>query len=58
VAAHAGGYVLNIERSLSISDARLHGASCGTITGQPARGRAWTGPYIKVCAASPHDLDE
>jgi hypothetical protein len=57
-AAHADGYVLNIQRSLSMNDARLHSASCHTITGQPARGRTWTGPYIKVCGASPHDLDE
>jgi hypothetical protein len=58
VAAHPDGYVLNIRRTLSISDARLHSATWPTITGQPARGRTWTGPYIKVCGGSAHDLDE
>jgi hypothetical protein len=47
---------MNIERSLNTSDARLHYASCRTINGTPARGNTWTGPYIKICATSPADL--
>ncbi len=37
-AAHAGGYVINVQRSLNPSDARLHHADCYTINGRPARG--------------------
>jgi len=55
-AAHPGGYVFNIQRSLNPADARLHRADCYTINGQPARGRTWTGPYIKVCSVSAPDL--
>ncbi len=46
------GYVINIQESLNPSDARLHHAGCYTIRGEPARGRTWTGPYIKVCSPS------
>jgi hypothetical protein len=55
--ANARGYVLNIQRTLNPSDARLHHASCRTITGTPPRGRTWTGPYIKVCSLSLPELD-
>jgi hypothetical protein len=57
-AAHTGGYVINIQRSLNPSDARLHRADCYTINGQPARGKTWTGPYIKICSASAGDLQD
>jgi hypothetical protein len=57
-AAHPGGYVLNIERSLNPSDARLHRADCHTINGQPARGKTWTGPYVKICSASAPDMND
>jgi len=40
LAAHAQGYVLNIQRTLTASDARVHRADCRTITGTPPRGRA------------------
>ena len=55
-AAHAAGYVINVQRNLNPSDARLHHAGCYTINGQPARGKTWTGPYIKVCSASSRQL--
>ncbi len=55
-AAHAAGYVINVQRNLNPSDARLHSADCYTINGQPARGKTWTGPYIKVCSASSRQL--
>jgi len=54
--AHPHGYVLNIQRTLNPSDARIHRASCYTINGQPARGKTWTeGTYIKVCSVSAPD---
>jgi hypothetical protein len=55
--AHARGYVLNIQRSLNPSDARVHEAGCQTISGTPARGRTWTGPYVKACSPSLRELD-
>ena len=58
VSANDQGFVINIQRSLSTSDARLHHAWCHTITGEPARGRTWTGPYIKVCSTSLPELDK
>jgi hypothetical protein len=57
-AAHPAGFVLNLQRSLNSSDARLHCAHCRTINGVPARGKTWTGPYIKVCSASLADLHD
>lgn len=51
------GYVINIQRSLNPSTARLHNTSCRTIRGQPPRGGPWTGPYIKLCSPSLADLD-
>ena len=50
LAAHPDGYVINISRSRSATEARVHHAGCRTISGQNPRGGAWTGPYIKVCA--------
>ncbi len=57
-AAHAGGYVINVQRSLNPSDARLHHADCYTINGRPARGKTWTGPYIKICSRSSRHLQD
>jgi hypothetical protein len=56
LSANAQGYVLNIQRSLNPSDARVHSAGCGTITGTPSRGSTWTGPYVKVCSVSLPEL--
>jgi hypothetical protein len=55
--ANAQGYVLNFERSLNPSTARVHSARCQTITGAPSRGNTWTGPYVKACSASLSELD-
>ncbi len=55
-AAHPAGYVINLQRSMNPGDARLHSADCHTINGRPARGRTWTGPYVKVCSASSRQL--
>jgi hypothetical protein len=57
VGAHPEGYVVNIQRGLNPGDARLHRANCSTISGEPARGKTWTGPYIKLCSISIADLD-
>lgn len=56
-AMHADGYVINIQRSLNASDARLHRASCHWINGAPPRGHGFVGSYIKVCSDSLADLD-
>jgi len=42
VAAHHGGYVINILYSLNPKVARFHHAACHTILGEPARGTSWT----------------
>lgn len=55
--ANDDGYVLNIQRSMNPSDARIHKADCRTITGTPPRGRTWTGPYVKACSPSLTELD-
>jgi hypothetical protein len=49
--AHAHGYVLNIERTMNPSDARVHHANCRTITGTPPRGKTWTAAYVKACSS-------
>jgi hypothetical protein len=58
VARNPRGYVINIQRSLNSSDARLHRADCRTVTGTPPRGRAWTGLYIKICSLDSAALDD
>jgi hypothetical protein len=55
---HPDGYVINIARSQSASTARVHHAGCRTISGQNARGGAWTGPYVKVCAQHLAELEQ
>ena len=57
LAVNGQGYVLNIQRTLNPSDARVHHADCRTITGTPPRGRTWTGPYVKACSLSLPELD-
>lgn len=58
VARNPAGYVINIQRSLNSRDARFHRADCHTVTGTPPRGRAWTGPYVKICSLDIGALDE
>jgi hypothetical protein len=57
LAAHPDGYVINIARSHSAAEARVHHAGCPAISGQSSRGGAWTGPYVKVCAEHLAELD-
>jgi hypothetical protein len=56
-AADGSGYMLNIQRSLNASDARMHHADCWTITGTPPSGRTRTGSYVKACSPSLPELD-
>lgn len=58
IAKHRGGYVINIQKSLNPTDARLHQATCDTINGDPARGEVFVGDYIKVCGLRRTGLDE
>jgi hypothetical protein len=46
---HPDGFVINTGRAPSAVYLMLHRASCGTITGTPARGTTFTGEYAKVC---------
>lgn len=46
---HPDGFVINTGRTPSTAYLMLHRASCGTITGTPARGTTFTGEYAKVC---------
>jgi hypothetical protein len=56
-AAHDHGYVVDVRRSMNPADARVHRASCGTITGNPTRGRRWTRAYVKYCSESLRELE-
>jgi uncharacterized protein YggE len=58
LAAHPDGYVINILRSHSATDARVHHAGCWTISGENPSGKTWTGPYVKVCAEQLAELDQ
>jgi hypothetical protein len=43
LATHPDGYVINIARGHSATQARVHHAGCGTISGQNPSGGPWTG---------------
>src|SRR3954453_9394937 len=55
VAEHTAAYVLNIQRRLNASDARLHTTACGhlarAIQAWRSVGRRLTVAYIKVCSS-------
>ena len=55
---HPQGLVVNTFRKPVPSYLVLHRATCGTITGTPARGNSWTRDPIKVCSEARSDLDE
>ena len=46
---HPDSFVINTGRRPSAAYLMLHRASCGTISGTPARGKTFTGDYAKVC---------
>jgi hypothetical protein len=58
LAEHPNGYIINANRTPSPNYLKLHRASCPTISGRPAHGETWTGPYIKVCADQKTALTE
>ncbi len=49
--------MINTGRTPSAAYLMLHRAGCGTITGEPARGTAFTGQYAKVCGER-NELEE
>jgi hypothetical protein len=54
---HPDGFVINTGRAPNAAYLVLHRASCGTITGKPARGTTFTGEYTKVCGER-NELEE
>ena len=57
VGTNPGGFVLNTSRKPMANYLILHRATCGTITGNPARGDRWTKDYIKIGAIDRADLE-
>jgi hypothetical protein len=57
LADNPNGYVLNLQRSLNPSDARVHQARCSAITGVNPRRGPWTGAYIKLCSPVVEAID-
>jgi len=58
LAANPEGFVVNITRNYSVSTARVHRATCRTISGQNPHNGPWTGTYVKVCAVKSADAEE
>lgn len=58
IAEHPDGFVINIPRKYTAPYARVHHAGCRTISGRPARGGTWTGPYVKVCSERVAELQQ
>ena len=54
---HPDGFVINTGRTPSAAYLMLHRASCGTISGKPARGTTFMGEYAKVCGER-NELEE
>lgn len=53
ISQNPDGYVVNTYRNPMPTYLILHRAMCRTISGNPARGRQWTGEYMKVCGSLP-----
>lgn len=58
LAANPEGFVVNITRNYSVSTARVHRATCRTISGHNPHNGPWTGTYVKVCAVKSADAEE
>jgi hypothetical protein len=54
---HPDGFVINTGRTASAAYLVLHRATCGTISGKPARGTTFMGEYAKVCGER-NELEE
>jgi hypothetical protein len=50
IEAHPNGFVVNAYRVPTAHYLIIHRASCGTISGTPARGDRWTTEYCKACS--------
>ena len=50
ISSHPEGFVLNANRPPTAGYVVHHRATCRTISGDPANGRAWTADYLKVCS--------
>ena len=58
IANHPDGYVINIVRGHTPAGARMHRATCWTVSRPGLRGGAWTeGQYVKICADQLADLE-
>ena len=55
---HPSGFVVNTYRTPDARYVVLHRATCGKITGTPARGNRWTADYAKVCSERRDDLED
>jgi hypothetical protein len=58
LSTNPAGFVINTLRTPSVDNLILHRATCGTITGTPARGDQWTGQWVKVCSQELAALDD
>jgi hypothetical protein len=58
LARHADGFVVNCDVVPRAEYVVLHRASCGTISGAPARGASWTVAYKKVCSVDSSEVVE
>ena len=52
------GYVINIQRSLNPSDARLHDANCRDLIAQLRRDVQLAVSYVKVCGEDRAEVDQ
>jgi len=52
------GYVINIQRSHSATDAHVHDASCSTLKAPISEGLQLTHQYVKVCGRDLVDVQE
>ena len=56
--AHATGYVVNAYAEPTPAYLVMHRATCGTVTGRPSRGGAWTSSeYSKTCSLDVKELE-
>jgi len=50
ITTYPEGFVVNANRPPTAGYVVLHRATCRTISGDPANGRAWTADYLKACS--------
>jgi hypothetical protein len=57
IAGHPSGFVVNALREPRPEYLILHRATCGTISGMPARGNYWTKDFGKTCSLNRAELE-